>query len=132
MSWIGKSVWCLTIIVALGGCKKEPPPTALSVCAQLEAAGVATNCRDKAPKGLGADALEAADFDLKSPEGKTGQVLSFRNQEDLDDTVKDFKKMKVLAGRHRYKAKSALIFVQLNEGASTSAGRITEELLGKM
>lgn len=111
----------LLVLIALTGCSK-PGVTAMQVCQKLEAEGVAANCKEGKPAGLGAAAAEQAVFDLPSVQGKTGQVLRFEKAEFLESTEKAFGAMAALAGRHQYASKKALVFVQLNSEAPAEIG----------
>lgn len=104
----------------LAGCKSKP--SAGAVCSQLEAAGVASNCKNAEPRGIGAAAAERVTFDISDGRGEDGQVLRFEKDSDFKATVAAFDAAAALAGRHRYGAESALIFVQLNSGTSTELG----------
>lgn len=108
-------------LVGLAACSKKP--AALDVCKKLETASVARNCKLNSERGgLVATAKEKAVFDLVAPADKTGQVLTFGSEGDLDATVKAFQAAAVLAGRHRYASTSALVFVQLNSDATEAEG----------
>jgi hypothetical protein len=109
----------LASIIVLSACSSKP--TAASVCTKLEAAGVAKNCRPEVPKVINARASEEAVFDLPAPAGKTGHVLAFAKAEDYAATVKAYEAAALLAGSHRYGSEKALIFVQLNSDASSTA-----------
>lgn len=111
----------LAIPLVLGmGCSKKPD--ALTVCQQLEAGGVATNCRKGTPEGLGIAAIEKAEFDLPSVPAKGGMVLRFEDDEKYDKTVSAFSGAAVLAGPHRYGSRTTRIFVQMNSGAPAEVG----------
>lgn len=105
--------------VALG-C--APKPTAGDVCKRLVEAGVAANCRQEQPRALTALATEKFDFDLPSVPGKTGQVMSFKDARDYNDTSEKFRAAAVLAGPHRYGSEKALIFLQMNDTAPPALG----------
>jgi len=113
-------------------CNKDTGPSAMQVCKKIVKAGVGENCKAKKPHGLGSAATDAVWFDLKSVPGKTGQVLKFRKAADLEATEKAFDAAAILAGPHRYSSKPALIFVQMNVGASKEDGAKAEELLNKL
>lgn len=124
-SWLSMSsrtisplVLCLSVSVA--ACGKGP--TAMDVCHRLESAGVAANCRGGTPNGLGAAAVEDAEFDLSSVPEHGGAVLRFDTDEAYDRTVDSFSKAAALAGPHRYGSRKTRIFVQMNEGASSAVG----------
>jgi hypothetical protein len=72
--------------------------------------------------GLQATASEVEDFDLPSVPGHGGSVMRFPNPEAYDAAVAAFAAMAALAGPHRYGSRKALIFVQMNEGASADIG----------
>jgi hypothetical protein len=115
--------WTVTFVGAIGlvGCSK--PVTSMDVCGKLVQAGVAASCREKKPEGLGAAAVEAADFDLPSVAGKTGQVLRFEKAVYYQNTYDAFAAAALLAGPHRYGSEKRLIFVQMNSGASLEDGK---------
>lgn len=97
-------------------------PSAPSVCQKLVETGVAANCRAGQPTGLGAAAVESAEFDLPSVPGHGGAVFRFDAEAPYDSTVAAFAKAAVLAGPHRYGSKRSLIFVQANEKLSADNG----------
>jgi hypothetical protein len=114
-----KTLFALALVVA-AGCSK--PVTSAAVCQQLVTAGVASNCRASTPKGLGARASEATEFDLPSVPGHGGQVFGFQKADDFDATSKSFESASVLAGPWRFGNAKALIFVQMNDGAKPDVG----------
>lgn len=117
-----KHLALIVLFGLLGGCGKKAPP-AMDVCAKLQAAGVASNCKLEPSTGLlTAAAKERATFDLSAPAGKTGQAMTFDKAADYEATVKAFDGAAVLAGRHRYGSASALVLVQLNSEASQETG----------
>ena len=101
----------------------------MDACKKLEAAGVAANCREDLPGGLGAAAVEKALFDLPSVPGKGGQVLRFEKEAYYEQTVDAFAAAALLAGPHRYGSKSKLIFVQMNDGAPLEVGKKAKEVV---
>jgi hypothetical protein len=119
-------VMILLLAVVIGGCSK---PSAMSVCKQLEAAKIGANCHEEKAAGLGAAAIERAEFTLPSVPGKGGMVLLFEKKEYYQQTVDAFAKAAILAGPHRYGSESKLIFVQMNEGASLETGKATKALV---
>ena len=127
---IGKqALFCFALVAV--GCHAKP--SAMSVCTTLVSSGVAANCKDGGPaNGMGAAASEYVVFDLPSVPGETGQVLRFDKSSDFDATTKAFDAMAALAGRHRYGSSGALIFVQLNSGASTEVGKKAEDVVNKL
>ena len=121
-----------TVVVVLAailvtGCAKKP--TAMAVCAQLVDAGIASGCKEEKPGGMGAAAIERATFDLPSVKGKTGQVLRFEKAEYYTNTVDGFQRAATFAGPHRYGSEKALIFVQMNDGASLDVGKKTKAIV---
>jgi len=122
----------LVICFALTTAACHSKPTAAGVCGKLVAAGVAANCKSGTPGGLGAAASEQAVFDLPSVPGETGQVLRFDKSSDFEATTKAYDAVAVLAGRHRYGSSAALIFVQLNSGASTDIGAKAEAVVNAL
>lgn len=115
--------------VLLSGCAAKP--AASDVCKQIEGAGVAKpgTCKAETPAVMAARAKEKIAFDLAAVPGKTGQVLSFAKAEDYTATVKAFEAAAMLAGPHRYGSEKALIFVQLNDGASVDVGNKVKGLV---
>lgn len=107
-------------MVAMLGCSKGP--SAMDVCKQIESSGVGSNCHAETPDGLGAGAKEAAAFDLVHVAGKGGQVLKFDDTDKFSKTVDAFDAAAMLAGPHRFGSKKALVFVQMNDGASADDG----------
>jgi hypothetical protein len=109
------------LLFGLVGCTSKP--SAADVCKRLEAAGVAKGCREEKPEVMTARAKVKYGFDLPSVPGKTGQVLTFADAEAYTATVQDFEKVAPLAGPHRFGSEKALVFVQLNSGASLETGK---------
>lgn len=120
MKIIGTAFLVLFISTAAVGCSKSP--SAMSVCQQLEAGGVASNCRMGTPEGLNLAATEKADFDLPSAPGHMGSVLRFDKDETYDKTVAAYSSAAMLAGPHRYGSRATRIFVQMNSGAPENVG----------
>jgi hypothetical protein len=89
--------------------------TAMSVCHMLEDQGVAAGCQSAAPEGLGAEAVERADFHLPTAPTKTGQVLRFGDAQTFDRAAQTFAGAKGL-GAHQYGSRKALVFLQMSEG----------------
>lgn len=110
----------VAVLCGLAGC--APKPTAEAVCHQLEAAGQAKGCHQDKPEVFAARAKTKWVFDLPRVAGKTGQVLDFANADDYQATVDAFTKAAMLAGPHRYGSSKALVFVQMNTGASLDDG----------
>jgi hypothetical protein len=94
----------------------------MEVCQKLQGAAVAANCRSANPAGLGAAAIENAEFDLPSVPGHGGAVMRFEKPESLDRTTDAFAAMAMLAGPHRYASRKALMFVQMNSDAPSDVG----------
>jgi|SRR6185436_12141694 len=123
-----------SVVLALlfaASCSKDAP-TAMGVCQKIEAAGVAKNCKESKPGGLGAAAIERADFDLPSVAGKTGSVLRFDRESTYTSTEEAYAKAAMLAGPHRYGSKKSLIFVQMNEGLGLPEGKKVKELVDSL
>jgi hypothetical protein len=120
------------VVVALFefGCSKSV--TAMDVCRTLEKDGVAANCREDKPGGLGAAAIENAQFDLPSVPGKTGQVMRFDRSDAFEATETLFVKAAMLAGPHRYGNKQKMIFVQINQGLSLELGKAAKATVDKL
>jgi hypothetical protein len=108
------------MLVTVTGCSKRP--SAADVCKKLEASGVAASCRTDSPNGLGAAASEKVSFDLPSVPGKTGAVFGFASADSYKSTTGAFEGAAMLAGPHRYGSEKALIFVQMNSGATPDVG----------
>ncbi|MEV0947336.1 hypothetical protein [Rhodococcus sp. NPDC049939] len=99
------------------------------MCAQIEEAGIGTNCAESEPGGLAVAATERYEFDLPSVPGEGGAVMKFDDEDLYRKTVKSYDDMSFLAGPHRYGSESALIFVQINEGLSSSDGKKVQEII---
>jgi hypothetical protein len=121
-----KAIMC-AVFVAVVGC--TPKPEASAVCKQVEAAGIGTGCKEDKPHMLSGRAKAKWTFDLVNVAGKTGQVLSFADAEAHQATVKAFEAAGMLAGPHRYGSEKALIFVQMNDGASLDDGKKVKALV---
>ena len=118
----------LAALLLLGACGPKKP-TGAEVCAKMTSAGLAANCREAKPGGLGAAAIENYAFDLPSVKGKTGQIMRFEKPEYYTTTVSAYQGAAAIAGPHRYGSEKALIFVQLNDGASLDVGKKTKALV---
>ena len=103
--------------------------TPASVCSQIEDAGIGKNCAPENPTGLAVAATGAYDFDLPSVPGKSGIVMIFDNADLYRKTVKSYADAAFLAGPHRYGSENALIFVQINEGLSSSDGQKVKDIV---
>ncbi|MFC8181571.1 hypothetical protein ACFULT_22060 [Rhodococcus sp. NPDC057297] len=77
-------------------------------------------------------ATEVYDFDLPSVPGEGGAVMAFADGELYKKTVQSYEDAAFLAGPHRYGSESALIFVQINEGLSSSDGQKVEEIVDSL
>jgi hypothetical protein len=104
----------------------------MAACKKLEAAGAAANCRAGQPKMLTALATEVAEFDLPGVAGKNGQVMSFKDSRDYNDTSEKFRAAAMLAGPHRYGSEKALIFAQLNDKAPPALGAKAKAVIDEL
>ena len=102
------------------------------VCAEIERAGIGDNCARGEGTGLQLAATEVYDFDLPSVPGEGGSVMAFDNVALYQKTVQAFEDAASLAGPHRYGSESALIFVQINEGLSSSDGQKVKEIVDSL
>lgn len=103
-----------------------------SVCAQIEDAGIGKNCAPGTAGGLAVAATETYDFDLPSVPGESGTVMIFDNADLYQKTVKSYDDAAFLAGPHRYGSENALIFVQINEGLSSSDGQKVKDIVDSL
>lgn len=117
-----RTVAILALVLSSTSCHRSSA-SALDVCRKLETAGIAKNCKESKPGGLGAAASDQAVFDLVNTPDKTGQVLRFETASAYDQVVKQYEEMALIAGPHRYGSPSARIFVQMNEEASLEDGK---------
>lgn len=110
------------VCVCVAGCGK--PPTAMSTCHKLEAAGIASGCAAELPKGMWSDASEAVHFDLVNVPGKGGGVYAYDTDPKYESLEKswDSPAMKAMGGPHRYGNKKRRIYTQFNDGASLEDG----------
>lgn len=99
------------------------------VCVQIEKAGVGTNCVRGEATGLQLAATAVYDFDLPSVPGEGGAVMAFDDAALYRKTVQSYEAAAALAGPHRYGSEPALIFVQINEGLSSSDGRKVQQIV---
>lgn len=106
--------------------------TPASVCSQIEDAGIGKNCAPGNPTGLAVAATEKYDFDLPSVPGEGGTVMIFDNADQYRKTVKSYDDAAFLAGPHRYGSENALIFVQINEGLSSSDGQKVKDIVDSL
>lgn len=102
------------------------------VCAEIEKAGIGDNCVRGEGTGLQLAATEVYDFDLQSVPGEGGTVMAFDNVALYRKTVQAYEDAASLAGPHRYGSESALIFVQMNEGLSSSDGQKVKEIVDSL
>jgi len=107
------------VLIGLGclaaACGKTPK--ALDVCAKLEAAGAAANCRAGKATGVYSTAKEVAEFDVPDLAGKGGVVLTFGQSATYDNTVRSYSEMGSRNADHRYGNRERLLFVAINEAA---------------
>ena len=106
--------------------------TPASVCSQIEDAGIGKNCAPGSTTGLAVAATGAYDFDLPSVPGEGGTVMIFDNADLYHKTVKSYADAAFLAGPHRYGSENALIFVQINEGLSSSDGEKVKDIVDSL
>lgn len=105
----------------VGGCVRTV--TAAEVCGQLDAAGVAANCRAERPNGIGAAAAEKQVFDLRSSPGATGQVLRFESVQAYDRAAFTFDDVGVFNNTFRRGFPERRILVQMHESVSLDDAR---------
>ncbi len=94
---------------------------AQDVCAKLEAAGAAANCREGKPTGVYSTAKEVAEFDVPEHPGKGGVVLSFDQEAVYDNTVRSYTQLGSRNADHRYGKRERLVFVAINESVPADA-----------
>ncbi len=126
------AVSAVGVLLFAAGCSSdssEADTTPEDVCAQIEEAGIAENCVLGEGTGLALAATEVYDFDLPSVPGEGGAVMAFDDIGLYEKTVQSFEDAAFLAGPHRYGSESALIFVQINEGLSSSDGQKVKEIV---
>lgn len=124
-----------TALLVASGCSSDSPDgsaTPASVCWQIQDAGIGENCAPGNPTGLAIAATEAYDFDLPSVPGKSGTVMIFDNADQYRKTVQSYADAAFLAGPHRYGSENALIFVQINEGLSSSDGQNVKDIVDSL
>jgi tetrahydromethanopterin S-methyltransferase subunit D len=109
----------LSVAVVLVGCGGTP--TAMSVCKQLEGAGIGTGCKEEKPGGMFAAATAKAELTL--PNGKMCQCLQFEKPEHVDAIVEAMTGAAMLVGPHRYASSKAKIVVQCNEEMGLEEGK---------
>lgn len=119
------AVGCV-VLVASGGSGK---PTAREVCEKLVEQGIARNCRSATPRGMSASARDRYDFSLASLPSRTGTALTMSSRADYDRVVDLYRATAILTGPHRYGSARALVFVTLDEKASTSVGNRTRDVV---
>lgn len=115
-----------------GATSSAEATTPASVCSQIEDAGIGKNCAPGSTTGLAVAATGAYDFDLPSVPGKSGTVMIFDNADLYRKTVQSYSDAAFLAGPHRYGSESALIFVQINEGLSSSDGQKVKDIVDSL
>lgn len=96
--------------------------SASDACESLTGQGFGSDCTKDEPGGIGAAAWEKYNFDLEEPKGKKCQVLSFKDAEGYDATVKAFGGAAALVGPHRYGNAKRRIFVQCNSDMPRDQG----------
>lgn len=118
-------VLALTLLAGCGG----GGPTAEAVCKKIEAAGLATGCKETKPGGLGATSDSTWVADLPSVPGKTVQVMHLPSDDTFNQTTKGYEGAAVLAGPHRYGNAGKRIFVQANKDLSLEDGKKLKALV---
>jgi len=114
-----KNIVALSMLLL--GCANGP--TSADACKKIEAAGLAKNCIEKKPGGLGAASDSTWSADLVEVPGEKLQVMHFPNEDTFTATVKSFEGAAFIAGPHRYSNKERRIFVQANNGLSLEGGK---------
>lgn len=128
----------LAAVLAMPGCKDweiyNPlsAPTAESVCKQIYDAGVASNCRESTPGGLGAAASTRWEFDLRHVPGKGGSVFAFEDESSYTQTVIEYGKFSALSGPHRYGNKKKRIFVQISDQMGSEDAQAVKSIIKKL
>lgn len=93
-----------------------PVRNAMDACNRFVAAGAASGCHEETVEpALTPGAKQRVLFQL--PSGKKGQVMSFDDRDAYDKSAKNIEEMSS-AGKHRWGAKNAKIYVQLNKDAT--------------
>lgn len=112
------------------GCSADRP-TAQAVCKKIvvERSG-GRDCEERSPDGLGAAAVSSYWYTLAN--GENAQVLQFQKASDYEATERAFDAAAVLAGPHRYGNKEALIFIQMNKGASPAEVTAARDTLNEL
>lgn len=125
------------VLVAVAGCSSSSDAssdqvTPESVCAQIEEAGIGSNCVQGEGTGLNIAATDVWDFDLTSVPGEGGGIMLFDDADKYRRTVQAYADAEFLTGPHRYGSDSALIFVQMNEGLPADQGAKVKEIVGAL
>ncbi len=123
---VGVGVGVLAALSAFGCARR---PSALDVCQKLHAAGVASDCQNVPPTGLGAAATESVAFELTELPEHDGTVYRFENAVAYDKTVDAFAAAVALTGPNRYGSRKALIFVQVNSDAPSDIAANVKRLV---
>lgn len=111
---------------ALAGCG-DKPKSAMVVCKDLEALGIAAGCRDHSTACK--FARERVTFDVPGPEKKVGgQVLRFANEAQYQAMLK----IAQLAKDRVIEAKGAMTLVQFTSAAPEDVLPRTRDLLAKL
>lgn len=126
------AVGLLLVAAGYSSDSSEADNTPESVCAQIEQTGIGENCVRGEGTGLALAATEVYDFDLPSVPGEGGAVMAFDDVDLYEKTVQSYEDAAFLAGPHRYGSESAMIFVQINEGLSSSDGQKVKEIVDSL
>lgn len=127
-----KKTWRLAVLVALGCLACSSRPAAMDVCKKLEAAGVATGCKEAKATGINATAQQVTEFEVTGLAGQKGFVLAFDQQAAYDNTVRSYSELGSRNADHRAGNRQRLVFVTLPAEAPAELGERAEKLVSEL
>ncbi|MBN2192934.1 MAG: hypothetical protein JW751_08960 [Polyangiaceae bacterium] len=124
--------WMVAIGAAFLGWGCAARPAAMDVCHQLEAAGVAADCKEGKPTGVYSAAKGVADFEVVGLTGQKGHVLTFGQTGTYDNTVRSYTELGSRSADHRSGNRKRLVFATLPEHAKVEVAEKMEKVITEL
>lgn len=127
-----RETWMVGIGAALLCAACGSRPAAMDVCRKLEAAGVASGCKETAPTGVYSAAKQVAEFEVAGLTGLKGRALTFAQSATYDNTVRSYTELGSRSADHRAGNRKRLVFVTLPEQALAEIAEKAEKVLNEL
>jgi len=124
--------WMVGIGAALLCVACSSHPSAMDVCRKLEAAGVASGCKEGNATGVYSAAKQVAEFEVVGLTGLKGFALTFAQSATYDNTVRSYTELGSRSADHRAGNRKRLVFVTLPEQASADLSEKAEKVVGEL